>query len=500
MDATVTLTVRVIPEQTELQSLAQSVLGSERSATQATLTRYLQPEVRSALATQAGAAPAGDLIDGPAQAAAAPALARAVQGPCFTAGLALVGQPVVQFASTTYQQVRRSEEQAARQQREQEAARQVQRALEQAQREHLDHLARLLSDLREQAARTPQTDLADLVKAFPESQRSELYHALFASAQPTARTAWIVVVAGDEVLFYDPQQPGSPRRRLPVCGEAGPVRSVQLAATPTTGRWVALLGAATGVYVLPPDASGPTETFVVPDAPPVRGGFNAVALVGERILGTHSELGLVEWSTDGPKAAQPRFTQLTSLAQAVRCLQRANGELYCSIDDRVARWPVADRADVPAVLYPASGARVTALCPSNHGLYVGDRRGQVWRWASPTDTSPQLVHAGRGKPAESVLLRTTAGVPRLIFTDNSSYVYARVLADNYTCHYEAPGWSLRRVAVADDLVVATNDLRDRLICWRPGQPSTPYAIIPVSALCGRSIQDVCLVPAENAEV
>jgi hypothetical protein len=53
---------------------------------------------------------------------------------------------------------------------------------------------------------------------------------------------------------------------------------------------------------------------------------------------------------------------------------------------------------------------------------------------------------------------------------------------------------LRRVEVAEDLVVATNELRDRLICWRPAQPAKPIETIAVAALCGRSIQDACLVP------
>jgi len=56
---------------------------------------------------------------------------------------------------------------------------------------------------------------------------------------------------------------------------------------------------------------------------------------------------------------------------------------------------------------------------------------------------------------------------------------------------------LRRVEVAGDLLVATNDLRDRLLCWKPGQPDRPYVTVPVGALCGHSIQDICLVPATS---
>ena len=97
-------------------------------------------------------------------------------------------------------------------------------------------------------------------------------------------------------------------------------------------------------------------------------------------------------------------------------------------------------------------------------------------------------------PVESISLSLSQGVRRLIFTDTSLYVHAMVLGDTFTCHYEAGGQTLRRVEVAPDMLVATNELRDRLILWKPGQPENPASTIAVSRLCNRSVQDVCLVP------
>ncbi|MCH7808217.1 MAG: hypothetical protein IIB60_03235 [Planctomycetes bacterium] len=85
------------------------------------------------------------------------------------------------------------------------------------------------------------------------------------------------------------------------------------------------------------------------------------------------------------------------------------------------------------------------------------------------------------------------GVKRLVFTDTSLHVHAQVMGDSFSCRYEAGGQTLRRVEVAPDLLVATNDLRDRLILWSPGKPDRPRATISVSRLCQRSIQDVCLI-------
>ena len=86
------------------------------------------------------------------------------------------------------------------------------------------------------------------------------------------------------------------------------------------------------------------------------------------------------------------------------------------------------------------------------------------------------------------------GLKRLFYTDTSVAVFARVLGDTFTCRYEAAGQTLRRVEVAPDVIVATNEIRDRLVFWRPSRPDTPLAVVAVSPLTGHSIQDVTLVP------
>ncbi|HNQ24774.1 MAG TPA: hypothetical protein PKK06_16965 [Phycisphaerae bacterium] len=489
--ARVTVSVRVVPERAELLSLSKTVLGSERTATAATLRRYLQGALRQALVQAAGAQEAAVLVDG--QAPAVEALSKALQGPCFLAGLVVEGTPRVRFDSETFRQVRQSEEQAARQQREHEASRQVQQALEQAQRTHLDHLAELLAKLKQLAAASPQAELGDLMRTFSEAQRGELYEALFATAPSGPRTAWIAVASGDELLFLDPSAPAAINRRVTISGSAGPLRSVQTGLTPE-GRTVLLVGAATGVYQLAPEAAQAEVTFLVPDAAGVRGGFNAATRVGTRLFATHSELGLLEWSIDAPASPRRRFAALTQSAKSVRCVQLLGGDLYGSIDDHVLRWPADDVSDQPAQVYTEAGGQITAVCPTPIGLLAGNRFGQLLFWPEPAGSAPQVVHTGSGKPVESAVLLTTGGVRRVVFTDGSPYVHARVLGDNFTCRYEAPGQMLRRVEVADDLLVGMNDLRDRLICWRPGTPGVPSATVSVGALCGRSIQDACLIP------
>lgn len=306
-------------------------------------------------------------------------------------------------------------------------------------------------------------------------------------------TRWVVVAAGDELMFFEPQSLDEPNRRLTVSGAAGAVRSIQIVKN-ADGEPALLLGAATGVYRWPIDRAEPDLTLLIEDVPSVRGGFNTVAVVGDRVFASHSELGVREWNMSDPGSAKRRFESMIQGAKAVRGVQFFEGDLYCAIDDRVIRWPADETTDRPTRIYTGSIATITALCPTPEDLFAGNGEGDILHWPKGRDTKPDRLHTGLHRAAESVWLLSTHGVRRLVYTDTSLYVHARVLGDNFTCRYEAGGQTLRRVEVAPDLLVATNELRDRLICWTPGQPAQPAAVVQVSRICGHSVQDVCLVP------
>jgi hypothetical protein len=169
------------------------------------------------------------------------------------------------------------------------------------------------------------------------------------------------------------------------------------------------------------------------------------------------------------------------------------GDLFCSIDDRIIQWPADDASDTPRHVYTGSGATITGLCATADGVFAGNSDGDVVHWPTGRDIDPDRLQTGARRAAESLWLMATGGVKRLVFADTSPRIRAQVLGDTFACEYEAGGQTLRRVEVAPDVLVATNDLRDRLICWTPGQPARPSATIGISSICGRSIQDVCLV-------
>jgi len=483
----------VIPERGELLSFQKNLLGSRRVAQAEGLVSYLQPSLRTALARFAAEHDAAALVDARISESLSNAIAEAFESACFAAGMILDHHPTGRFESTSLRQVQQVQQTAATRRAEHEASRQLEEALHKARSERVDQLASLLTRLNELAAASPDVKLPDLLRTFSERQRGQLYEALFATEKPAAQTQWIVVAAAEELLFFEPATLGSPDRRLKIDGPAGHARSVQNAVM-SDGRAVLLIGAATGVYLWPIDRSSPQSSFLVPHAPRVRGGFNAAVLIGNRLFATHSELGIYEWNVSVPTSGKARFESMTRGAKAVRDVELFEGDLYCSIDDRIIRWPVDDPSDRPGRIYTGSDSIITALCPSAAGLLAGNSDGDVLRWSAAHDTEPELLHRGQKRAAESIWVLSTNGVQRLIFTDTSHRVQTRVLGDTFTCYYEAGGQTLRRVEVAPDLLVATTELRDRLICWTQGKPDKPFASIAIAGQTGRSVQDVCLVP------
>ncbi len=491
--ADVRLSVAPVPEVGELRSFSEKILGSRRTVRTESLLTALASAVRDSVLRSTAEHEAAELVEGSAGERVADALVAALDGACFAAGLTLQGKPTVLVSSDTLRQIRDTQQRAVRSQAEHVAARGVQRALERAQGDHLDHLASMLERLKAMSADSPDADMPELLRTFSEHQRGELYEALFASDVPTDRTQWIVVSAGGELLFFAADSLEAPRMTIPIAGAVGAVRSVQLAQA-ENGEQALLLGAATGVYRLPLEASAPDLVLPVAEAPVVRYGFNSVVAVGGRVFGSHSELGICEWDIGDVENVRRCFESMTRDAQTVRGITLLAGDLYCAIDDRVIRWPADDRSHRPASVYTGSEGAISAVCATSDGVFAGNSAGDVLRWRPGQDSSPERLHRGSQRAAESVWLLATQGVRRLVFTDTSLHVHACVIGDSFACRYEAGGQTLRRVEVAPDLIVATNELRDRLFCWSPGKAERPRATVSVASICGHSVQDACLVP------
>jgi hypothetical protein len=351
--------------------------------------------------------------------------------------------------------------------------------------------------LKDAAELSPDVELPALMRTFSERERGELYEALFATETAKA-TRWIVVATSEGLSWFDPTSPGEPVRSVTVAPQVGGIRSVQCLRT-ADGNQAMLLGAAQGVYEFEPEGTEPTAVYAVGRDQPVRGGFNSVALAGDHVWGSHSELGLACWDRRAEDRSHPMHVEPSAGARALRGVLFHEGRIWFSRDDRIASVAAhaggpAEPAELDPEWYDGSGTTITALAIAAGGVLGGTADGRILRWRFDEPRTPDTLHTGNRRPVESIHVLNVGGVECLFFADTSLAVHAQVCGDSFACRYEAGGQTLRRVEVMPDLIVATNDVRDRLIGWTPNAPQHPTAIVPVARLTHHSVQDVCLVP------
>ncbi|HRX86766.1 MAG TPA: hypothetical protein P5572_17205 [Phycisphaerae bacterium] len=469
--------------------MGDQILGSRSSIDIHEVERFLQPHIERALRAVVAEEEAAALIDGSAAGLAAQAVTAALQGPCFSSGLAVVSAPTVAIASPAYQRMREAEQRAARALDEHEAQSELRDALASAQRAQLEHLEGMLARLNQLAENSPQVELPELMRSFEETQRGQLYAALLATRARKPVTRYVAVVAGHELLFFDPQGTGDIVRRVRIEQPAGALRSVQY----DSEAGLVLLGAAHGIYMLAPDATEPQKVLRAPEDRAVRGGFNAVALRGDNVVATHSERGIVHWRLGEPEESRQLFADLIQGASAVRNARFAGDRFWCSYDANVLSAPADDLAAAPVVHCINPYSSISALLVVGDQVYLGNSDGDlhVTRFDG---APPRLLHGGSRRPVESIALVTAGGIPRLLYTDTSLAVFCRVIGDTFTCRYEAGGQTVRRAESAADIIAATTDARDRVLLWRSDEPERPAAVINVLRLTGHSVQDVCLIP------
>ncbi|MGB0716353.1 MAG: SPFH domain-containing protein [Phycisphaerae bacterium] len=487
-------------ERTDLASFRERVLGSYTLATTDNVRRYVETEVTNAFQRACAEADAAQLLDGDARERVAHLVTEALQGPCFAAGLELADNVKVTLSCDSYDTVRKAGERAAQKQRAHEAEQQLRDALRDAQSRHLDHLSSLIDRAKQLASQSPEMGVQDVIKSFPTQDRGQLYKALLSTPSRQSKPTTVVVATSRELLFYDTSQPNTETHRMPLDGPPGPIRSIQLCGSMCGPGDAFLVGASRGVYVVNANGTNVDRLYMVNDAPNVRGGFNAVARGEHSIIATHSELGIVRWNIDQPQQAQRLFPDLTRNADAVRGALIRNGKGYASVGNTIVSWnedknyptPPAEPTETWQLQQATSPFAMTAFAPTDAGMFAGTSNGFVYHWSHDNAEAPTLIHQGFDRAVETVQWIDADGVSNLMIADLTSRLSTRVLDDSFVMHYEAGGQTLRRAEANRNVVVAMNDLRDRLICWTPGEGDRATHVIPVAAAHQAHIQDFCL--------
>lgn len=490
------LRIMLMPERDELVAFRGAVLSGQRVANAASVVGFLAPIATRTLTAWVASRTAEQALgqDLPALGAA---LCGALQPLLFNAGLSLCGDPVIELDSAAFANVQRTREAASRRAQEIEAQGRVRRAQVEGQEARVAGLSTVVARLREMAKESPHASIPDLIRTFPLAERGGIFEAAFAEGSGRA-TQWVVVAAGDELLFLDPERTESVARRCPVEGPAGSIRSIRHVAM-GPGQSYFLVGAARGVNRIPVEGATPDRVWLATHGERTRGGFNAACLTPEAVFASHSELGLWRWATNGgagDTVEGERWAEaLTRGARSVRGVRFDGGEVFCAVDQRVIALRDGVEPHPAPTFFSGSREAITSFCATPTEVFAGNAAGEVLRWSRVEPDRPQRLHQGAVRAVESLWLAEAHGIRRLVFSDTSSVVHALMLDEACSTRYEAGGQTLRRVEPSQDLMVALTEMRDRLLLWKTGQPSVAFATVNVVGLCGHTVQDFCLVPA-----
>ncbi len=487
-DAVIQMAVSVVPERIELEAFRRAIVSSRREVRVDRLRQHCEEIVRAAVVRFIADRKAETLVAATSWNDFDAVLEQLFPGVGFEAGLALGPDPRIDLRSVAYEENRR-ELQAAALRAERDREDQSRRQSAAREREaHLAELAGMLEKLKSMAGAGGVLNVADIVKTFSIGQRGTLYHGLLAGSHEPRSTAYILAVAGEELLWIEPADLSQPARRQPLPPTAGPLRSVRVV-NYGAGRLI-LVGAKHGVFILNENGEAP-RAFTFTPSPELRGGVNAAAVADNALLATHSEVGLIRWNLDNPQTMRLCLTDLTEGSKAVRDVQTDNaGRLWLAVDNIAIGW----RADSDAPQYTyAAPCEITALLIADGHAIAGLRDGAVVRWLiGDTRSDMETVRPSLGKPVQSVDWLAGGGVPRLLIADGRPHLDMLVLGDSYTGQYRClheVRWGL----AADDLIVGVNDRRDTLLVWSPQTPDLPRGALAVRRLIGRSIQDVALM-------
>ena len=312
----------------------------------------------------------------------------------------------------------------------------------------------------------------------------------FASLRPRAedsdaRTHRVLIASGRRVLAFDPKSNVQAEQAREIydfsAGELGGIRSVRVVRH--DGKKYVAAGARGGVYVTPlrgptDPASGELTTYRFASEPAGRTGVNAIELIGNRLVVTHSEVGLVCWEFGNPQVpSQTLFPETTANAKSVRALTAQNGEIYYSSGNRVYRADLASEHPVP-LLYSGSTSQVTSLALQDGRLYGATVDGAIYAWEPDDPHSPtRVLH----RQAKIYMIRpaTIGCLPHLFIGSKDRGVLCRYMAGGMDSTYQS-GSLVRWADGAADFCFGVDYDSYQLIIWRSDLPDSELRRIPLA--------------------
>ena len=486
LSAEATVVVRPIERESELRALGETLVGPNAAMTAADLEAHLRPGIVGALRGFSESRSAEAVVGGDDAKELADLGSKGLAEAIFGAGLRIEKPLQAEFECQALTQLRVAEREALLEKDMRAVRAELDDALHADRLEQLRRVREVFAEVAQLAESTPGRRVEQLLSQFDEEHRGAIYEATLELAEDAEPARRVLLAAGTSILWIAPGSPDEIAGSVDLGDELGGARCV--AEGWLQGRRCLLVGAGRGVHVLDAETRQPEYRLVFQTDTRVRGGFNAVATLGARVLATHSELGLIVWnSAESP--GRCLLADRTRGAKTVRCVTAVDGDrLALAIDEKVL---VLSPDDGPTVLaeYAGGEQRVTALAPWRDDLYVGDEAGRIVRWPHVTDAAPEVRQPPGGSAIGSLLPATLGSVDRLIFTSDVPWVTVRVLGDSFSTQYSAPR-AIRWAAIAGNHLVAIDQSRCWIHTWAIGRPQNKPTALNVADIVGSRIQHI----------
>lgn len=422
----------------------------------------------------------------------------------FETGLSIERIAKLDFHSEGLAHERAAQRDAQRRVERIQAREMVEQAALAATRRRLGDLAGVMEKLKAASAADSNLRWHDLLPALSPAERGRLLENLWRLTPDRRKTAAIVAVAGDKLLWIAPGAPDRIERQVSLPDDLGGLRC----AIHCRQRDWLMVGAARGVWALHAQSGEIAARFEVPGVEPPRTGFNAVAVVADRLFATHSALGCWSWPlsapTDGrailePQAGVPRSIRCATTAEEV-CVAVASARptLLLAADDCLHTYDPA--ADELTAIGTADDV-IHSVAVLENQAFVGTAGGRLMQLDLRRPDDWWQAYRVRGA-IESISPRRWTDLVELVIPAGPEGVLGLYVEENVTVRLLDAPLSIRRAWAADDCVVGLADSRDRLIVMDTNSPDRRGREAPIARLTGHSIQDACLVPElqmKNAE-
>jgi hypothetical protein len=409
----------------------------------------------------------------------------------FSAGCEIERVGRVTFASRTLTEQRAIEQQAARRVQEMEARQRMEQAALAATHRRLDALGGMLDKLKTAAAEDGTMQWRELLPALAPSERGRLLESLWRLTPNRRIAAAIIVVAGRECAWLDPNDPEQVTQRVTLPDDLGGLRSVAYAADGDT----LLIGAAQGIWQVDPAGGEIRGQFTVPIDEPPRTGFNAAVADATHLYATHSQLGAWQWDLAEPDAPRALLQPADGRPQTIRAITRDDaGRILLATDDEVRAFS----ADGEPLWQsgPTLGS-IHCLAPLEDRLYAGTSRGALLAidLAQPEDC--EVVHRAAGA-IESIAARRWDDLTELVIPAGPQGVVGIFAEEGIVSRLLDVREAVRRAWACDDILIALNSHRDTLTVLNGSMPERTGRAIPLGRTLGHSIQDACIVTRAGA--